>query len=345
MVHGKTYTDPTTGRFLKPAEIDLVTDPAVPKFVLQSGERISASVSYEKMSKSKHNGVDPGTCIRRNGADATRAHILFSAPVSEVLEWDETRIVGVQRWFGRVWRFVMETRREFDRLPTTQTRSPAPSKRVSSTIADGDGHQAAVTPFDHQIPHSSTTAADHHLWATLQSTIRDITTSLEGVHSLNTVVSSLMELSNVIISTRHNPNTSNTSLTTVYHALSTLLRLLAPVAPAFASECWEALHLNRKQEVRTTDVLLMPWPTLSSPTTFSSAIPTELTTAVQINGKLRFVTTLSPGPPEQLEDEALKAWLVGRLGEAEGGRKWLVGKGEAKRVVVVGRGKVVNFVF
>ncbi|KAH0553158.1 hypothetical protein GP486_006656 [Trichoglossum hirsutum] len=347
MVHGKTYTDPTTGRFLKPTEIDLVTDPAVPKFVLESGERISASVSYEKMSKSKHNGVDPGSCIRRNGADATRAHILFSAPVGEVLEWDEARIVGVQRWFGRVWRFVREVRGELDRLNSAQTRSPASTEREGpSAIASGDGHHAAPTSFDHQISLAPTTAADYRLCTTLQNTIRDVTTSLEGVYGLNTVVSSLMELSNAIIFAHHNPNASNTSgpsQATVYHALSTLLRLLAPIAPAFASECWEVLHLNRSREAGTADVLRMPWPTPSSPAT--SSTPTELTTAVQINGKLRFVTTFSPGPPDELEGVVLKAWLVERLGRTEGAKKWLADKGEASKIVVVGRGRLVNFVF
>ncbi|PVI03901.1 leucyl-tRNA synthetase [Periconia macrospinosa] len=98
MVHGKTYTDPTTGRFLRPDELDLSkeTEP----IIKETG--LLAKVSYEKMSKSKYNGVDPGNVIKEYGADATRAHMLFQAPINDVLEWDETKITGVQRWLKRV---------------------------------------------------------------------------------------------------------------------------------------------------------------------------------------------------------------------------------------------------
>jgi leucyl-tRNA synthetase len=106
MVHGKTYTEPSTGRFLLPLEVDLSSGPDKP---LIKGTQITPNVSFEKMSKSKHNGVDPTTCVYKYGADATRAHVLFSAPVSEVLEWDESKIVGMERWFARLWKLVMDT--------------------------------------------------------------------------------------------------------------------------------------------------------------------------------------------------------------------------------------------
>ncbi|KAI5283548.1 Leucyl-tRNA synthetase, mitochondrial, partial [Ascosphaera atra] len=108
MVHGKTFTDPATGRFLKPDELDFSADAKNPVIKGREGP-VRPNVSYEKMSKSKYNGVDPTACIERFGADSVRAHVLFSAPVSEVLEWEEGKIVGVQRWFGRVWKVVGES--------------------------------------------------------------------------------------------------------------------------------------------------------------------------------------------------------------------------------------------
>jgi len=78
MVHGETFVDPQTGRFLRPDEID-VTDPAAPMIKING---VKPVVSYEKMSKSKYNGVDPSATIAKYGADVTRAHILFKRPLA-----------------------------------------------------------------------------------------------------------------------------------------------------------------------------------------------------------------------------------------------------------------------
>ncbi|MCG8711272.1 class I tRNA ligase family protein, partial [Brenneria sp. 4F2] len=59
-------------------------------------------ISFEKMSKSKHNGVDPNKIIGKYGTEAVRAHILFLAPISESLNWDESKIVGGERWLHKL---------------------------------------------------------------------------------------------------------------------------------------------------------------------------------------------------------------------------------------------------
>ncbi|KAA6413644.1 MAG: leucyl-tRNA synthetase [Lasallia pustulata] len=199
MVHGKKYSDPDSGRFLKPEEVDL-TDSARPR-IAKTGE--PPTISWEKMSKSKHNGVDPTICIQKYSADATRAHILFQAPVTEVLEWDESRIIGIQRWLSRIWRLV-----------------------------------AAAQP-----PHNPTTplctlTAESHLWTLTHRTISSATIALTSSFSLNTLISSLMHLTNELSAAP--PSATNPAL--LYHATSALLRMLAPVAPAVAEECWERLH-------------------------------------------------------------------------------------------------------
>lgn len=89
MVNGRAYRDATTGKYLRPEEASRM--PA---------ENIVESV--EKMSKSKFNGADPLEVIEAHGADAVRAHMLFQAPVTELLLWDTDKIVGITRWFKRI---------------------------------------------------------------------------------------------------------------------------------------------------------------------------------------------------------------------------------------------------
>ena len=94
MVHGKTYTSAVTGRPLRPDEVKpgaggSATEIATGKTVIET---------WSKMSKSKHNGIDPGEIIAKYGADAARVFVLFKAPPDAVLDWDDDAISGVSRY-------------------------------------------------------------------------------------------------------------------------------------------------------------------------------------------------------------------------------------------------------
>ena len=62
MVQGRTYRERGSGRYLRPEE-----------------ERTGSNVvvSWEKMSKSKFNGVDPLDILEQYGADSARLFMLF----------------------------------------------------------------------------------------------------------------------------------------------------------------------------------------------------------------------------------------------------------------------------
>lgn len=45
-------------------------------------------VTWEKMSKSKHNGVDPEEVVEQYGIDTIRLYILFAAPPEKDILWD-----------------------------------------------------------------------------------------------------------------------------------------------------------------------------------------------------------------------------------------------------------------
>ncbi|KAK4191362.1 hypothetical protein QBC35DRAFT_529052 [Podospora australis] len=318
MVHGKTYTEPATGRFLKPDEVDL-SDPLRPK-VVATGE--AANISYEKMSKSKYNGVDPTDVINKHGADATRAHMLFQAPVSEILDWDGDKIVGVTRWMGRLHDLVHKL------------GARPEGKEAFSPKAYFEGAASKVSTMTSQ--ELSQWDADAAIWRDVQKTISSTSTSYEKVYALNTVVSDLMSLTNTILAT------DKACVEIQREAVSALVRMMAPITPAFAEECWSVLEPHSGSIFRGQATGRFP----EMDGTLYLLQPRKQTCAVQVNGKMKVVVEI-PKPAGDLKGAAeLQDWLVEEILKTEEGRNRLQGLDvtKAKKVIVIREGKLVNFV-
>lgn len=196
MVQGKTYKNPRTGKYVIPANITDFANPIDP----ETGEALE--VVYEKMSKSKYNGVAPGDVVNKYGADTARMFILFKAPPEKDLEWDEADVEGQFRFLNRVWRLVTEF---------VDRRSP---------IAD---------------QHSALSKDEKDLRRAIHIAIKEVTDDLQGDYQFNTAVSELMKLSNALTD-------ASCKDTAVYaEGIRTLLILLAPFAPHIAEELWHEL--------------------------------------------------------------------------------------------------------
>ncbi|KAI1214677.1 leucyl-tRNA synthetase [Annulohypoxylon truncatum] len=316
MVHGKTYSDPDSGRFLKPDEVDL-SDLSEPK-VMVSGK--TAAVSFEKMSKSKHNGVDPTTFIAKYGSDATRAHILFQAPVGEVLNWDEDKILGVTRWLRRVFEFIQNI--------------PKPGN-TQDAVFNGEVHfQRLAESQKVDEKEVSQRAADAEVWRATQNTIISVTNAIEKVYSMNTTVSSLMELTNLLIKNQEASDVIKREASLL------LLRMMAPITPAFAEECWSILKPGNGS------IFTDSWPIPDN--SLQHLGPSRINCAVQVNGKLRCVVEIPTKPAEIADgsDEFLE-WVRSEILRSEEARQKLVGDNDitkAKKVFPVKGGAVVNYV-
>ena len=316
MVHGKTYTDPSSGKFLRPDEVD-ASDPANPK-VLETGE--IANVSYEKMSKSKHNGVNPSEIIAEHGADATRAHILFQAPVTDQLNWDSEKISGVTRWLQKVHDLVHGVK-DFPAQPAGKSVREYLEGRSAKLDSLSE---TELTQWD----------ADAAVWLDVQKAIESVTSSYAEVVSLNTVVSDLMSLTNTVGANKAADQALQKQ------AVTALLVMAAPITPAFAEECWSILYPTSGSIFQSAS---FPSPDGSAPL----LQPRAQSCAVQVNGKLRLVAQI-PRPPSDLQGDGLKEWVIDQVTKTDEGKAKLLGGPfdirKAKKTLVVRDGKLVNFV-
>jgi leucyl-tRNA synthetase len=57
-----------------------------------------------KMSKSKGNTVDPDMLIKKYGADTARLFILFAAPPTKELEWNDSAVEGCYKFLNRLYK-------------------------------------------------------------------------------------------------------------------------------------------------------------------------------------------------------------------------------------------------
>ncbi|MGB5632051.1 MAG: leucine--tRNA ligase, partial [Waterburya sp.] len=156
MVQGLTYKNPKTNKYIPSADVnrDQPVDP-------ETGDKLD--VFFEKMSKSKYNGVAPEDVISQYGVDTARMFAMFKAPPEKDLEWDDADVEGQFRFLNRVWSLVT---------------SYEPAKVTESS--------------------GELTKAEKDLRRAIHTAIKEITEDLTGDYQFNTAVSELMKLSNAL---------------------------------------------------------------------------------------------------------------------------------------------------
>jgi len=176
-----------------------------------------------KMSKSLGNVVSPDEMVARYGADAARLYSLFAAPPDRDLDWQDSGIAGIQRFLGKVYRFV--------------ARNAAGAANASAEPLPA----ASLSPQARQIQRK------------LHQTIKRVSDDFQGRWHFNTCISAIMELVNVLYDTEEAIAENAIPTPFLAEVQRSLVLLLAPFAPYLAHELWEIL--GEKE-----DLLKTPWP-------------------------------------------------------------------------------------
>ncbi|KQT85533.1 leucine--tRNA ligase [Aurantimonas sp. Leaf443] len=284
MVVHETYRD---GReWVVPSDVAIVEGEGGRKATrLSTGGPIEIG-GIEKMSKSKKNVVDPDDIIASLGADTARWFMLSDSPPDRDVIWTEAGVEGAHRFVQRLWRLVSET------APHLGT----------------DGEADAASPLRRAAHRTAAGVAD----------------DIERL-AFNKAVARLYELVNALSSGVSGLNAESPApeRAAAREALRILVRLVAPMMPHLAEECWSALGAPGLAAAA-------PWPEVDP----AMLVDDTITLPVQINGKKRGDLTMAASAGKAdiekaaLDLEVVRAALAGAL---------------PKRVVVV-PGRIINVV-
>ena len=73
------------------------------EFITEENGKYVCGWAIEKMSKSKHNVVNPDDIVARYGADTLRLYEMFLGPIEQSKPWDTNGIDGVYRFIKKLW--------------------------------------------------------------------------------------------------------------------------------------------------------------------------------------------------------------------------------------------------
>ncbi|KAK2910436.1 hypothetical protein Q8A73_008151 [Channa argus] len=302
LIKGQTFKLADTGQYLKIEEIDFTDKEPV----ALGGGRIE--VTWEKMSKSKYNGLDPQEVVQQYGVDTVRLYILYAAPPEQDILWNvkTDALPGVLRWQSRLWQLVTKLRgaRQLGDIPNS---SLLKEKELAET---------------------------RKIWENKNYAIQEVTSYFTEDFLFNAAISRLMGLTNTL---------NSATVKVLQHsvefeeALAALVRMTAPMAPHLASELWAGLcqvknplsPLLRKGG----DVMQQSWPAVDPE---YLQVPDTVELSILINNKACGTVTV----PLQLSKD--RAQVQQLILESPLGQK-LLGDRSIKRVILSPRTALINF--
>uniref|UniRef100_A0AAX7SLB9 leucine--tRNA ligase n=1 Tax=Astatotilapia calliptera TaxID=8154 RepID=A0AAX7SLB9_ASTCA len=303
LIKGQTFKLAGSGQYLKREEINF-TGTCCP--VALSGGRVE--VTWEKMSKSKHNGLDPQDVVQQYGVDTVRLYILYAAPPEQDILWNAKTdaLAGVLRWQSRLWQLVTKLR-------AARQLGDVPNPRLLK---------------------KKELAEAKKIWENKNYAIQEVTTHFTEDFLFNAAISRLMGLTNTL---------SSATVRLLQHsvefeeALAALVMMTAPMAPHLASELWAGLcqvkHPLSPILQHEGDVLQQSWPTVDPE---YLEVPDFVELSVLINNKSCGMVTV---PVQVSKDTSRVQQLVL---ESPVGQKFLRER-SIKRAILSPRTALINF--
>jgi leucyl-tRNA synthetase len=283
MVVHETYRD-ADGSWVQPDEVRIDSEGGTRRaFHVKHGAPVEIG-PIEKMSKSKRNTVDPDDIIASYGADTARWFMLSDSPPERDVIWTEEGVQGAHRFVQRLWRL------------TGDLAELAGGARESG--ADGDPPEAAAIR-----------KAAHRALAAVEEDVERL--------RFNRCVAHIYELANTLqaaVAEARRTAPQAAVAGAFREAAEILVRLIAPMMPHLAEECWQSLGCAGLAAEA-------PWPTVDR----ALLLEDVLTLPVQVNGRKRAdVTVARHADAASIEAAVLALDAVRRATEGRPVRKVIV---------------------
>lgn len=104
MVMGQSFRVKGTGKYLKEDEVEVID--AKKNKAIEKASGAPVVIDWEKMSKSKFNGVDPAEIIKQMGCDSLRLIMLADVAPTSHRNWSSVTFPGILYWQNRIWMTV-----------------------------------------------------------------------------------------------------------------------------------------------------------------------------------------------------------------------------------------------
>lgn len=296
MVVHETYRD-KSGHWINPAAIQISVKDGKRIARLKENDEVVTIGSVEKMSKSKHNTIDPSDIIERFGADTARWFMLSDSPPERDVEWTASGIEGVWRFVQRLWRMINNIA-PFLPPPTTTPAIPLDSTDETITLRRAAHRMLHAVEYDLERLRFNRAVAHIHEFSNM---FYNFTASLDEKTVITTELGAALR-----------------------EATEFMIHCFAPMMPHLAEECWQALGhgaLIATQDWPRTDPALL--------------VNDVITIGVQINGKRRDELIISRDTTkEDMEKAALMLDNVRRSLQGKTVRKVIVVPGKIVNIVI-----------